>query len=328
DLPPGGQLEYFFEVWDNDGVNGPKSSRSAVKVYKALSEEEMEKNQEAASTSLKQNLEKAKRQAVALENESRKLSREFFNKKELSYTDRKNIEQLVEKRQELEKLLEQIKQEKRLLSRENPAVDKFSESILQRQKQIEELFNNVLNTETQELLKNLEKLLSQQRKSGLQPELSKIQLDNKSLQKELDRILELYKQLEFDQKFSEALEKLNQTAAEQQQLSEQSQNKNVNVQQLTERQQDLNSDFKKFRNALKELEDKNLELERQRNFQNPAAEQDEIEKLQHESEKSLKSNKPEKASLNQRNAAVQMRQLAQKLQHMKQEEESEESQVN
>src|SRR5690606_24695300 len=23
DLPPGGQLEYFFEVWDNDGVNGP-----------------------------------------------------------------------------------------------------------------------------------------------------------------------------------------------------------------------------------------------------------------------------------------------------------------
>jgi hypothetical protein len=45
--------------------------------------------------------------------------------------------------------------------------------------------------------------------------LSKMQMDNKSLKKELDRILELYKKLDFEQKLNQNINQLNQLAEEQ-----------------------------------------------------------------------------------------------------------------
>ena len=34
-VQPGDNIEYYFEVWDNDGVNGSKATRSEKKLYKA-----------------------------------------------------------------------------------------------------------------------------------------------------------------------------------------------------------------------------------------------------------------------------------------------------
>ena len=36
-INPGDEIEYYFEVWDNDGVNGPKSSRSQKALFKVPS---------------------------------------------------------------------------------------------------------------------------------------------------------------------------------------------------------------------------------------------------------------------------------------------------
>ena len=40
-LFPSGELTYYFEVWDNDQVNGNKSTKSALKFHKELSIEEL-----------------------------------------------------------------------------------------------------------------------------------------------------------------------------------------------------------------------------------------------------------------------------------------------
>ncbi|MEO1652648.1 MAG: DUF4175 family protein, partial [Bacteroidota bacterium] len=40
-LKPGDQLEYFVQVWDNDGVNGPKSVKSSLRSFKVPSREEI-----------------------------------------------------------------------------------------------------------------------------------------------------------------------------------------------------------------------------------------------------------------------------------------------
>ena len=92
----------------------------------------------------------------------------------------------------------------------------------------------MLDEKTRELLKNIEKLLEKNNTNQTREELSKMQMDNKSLQKELDRILELYKQLEFEQKLSETIEKLSELAKEQEALSEKSVEKNTDIQKLKE----------------------------------------------------------------------------------------------
>ncbi len=45
-LQMGDRIEYYFEVWDNDGVNGSKSARSEVFVLKMLSSQELEQIEE------------------------------------------------------------------------------------------------------------------------------------------------------------------------------------------------------------------------------------------------------------------------------------------
>src|SRR6266403_466095 len=35
ELKPGDKIEYYFEVWDNDGVNGAKPSKTKVMAFKA-----------------------------------------------------------------------------------------------------------------------------------------------------------------------------------------------------------------------------------------------------------------------------------------------------
>jgi flagellar motility protein MotE (MotC chaperone) len=69
-------------------------------------------------------------------------------------------------------------------------------------------------------LQNLQRLLNEQQKDATRDELSKMQMDNKSLKKELDRMLELYKKLEFDQKLNQSIDQLNKLADKEQKLSE------------------------------------------------------------------------------------------------------------
>ncbi|MGB4776325.1 MAG: DUF4175 family protein [Daejeonella sp.] len=325
---PGEQLEYYFEIFDNDGVNGAKSARSAVKTYKLLSEREVEKKLDENSESIKQKMEQAIKQASSLEKEAKRVNQDLLNKKNLSFDEKKQVEKLLEKQKDLEELIKDIQKENKQNQFEHQENAKQRDEILEKQKQIEELFNNVLDEKTKEILKNIQQLLDENNKNKTQDELSKMQVDNKSLQKELDRILELYKQLEFDQKLTETLDKLKELANKQEDLSEKSLQKNADADQLKQKQEELTKDFKSVQEDLKELEKKNEELDKKNDFQNPEKEQEQIEQQQEQSSKNLEKKDSKKASENQKKAASQMKQLSQKLENMQKENEEEENQVN
>jgi len=322
---PGEQIEYYFEVFDNDGVNGPKSVKSAIKTLKLHSEADLEKKLEANTGALKKKIEQAIKKSAQLEKESKRLNQNLLNKKNLSFEERKQIENLLQKQKELNELVKEIQKD----NKQNLAEQREeNEEILEKQKQIEELFNNVLDEKTREILKNIEKLLEKNNKTLTQEELSKVQMDNKSLQKELDRILELYKQLEFDQKLSNAIEKLNELGKKQEELSEKSLDKKNELEDLKEEQKQLQDDFEDLKQELKELEQKNEELEQKNDFENQEKAQKEIDNEQQKSSESLEKKDQKKASESQKKAAAEIKKLTKDLQSMQQESEEKESEVN
>ena len=325
---PGQQVEYYFEVVDNDGVNGPKATRSVVKTVKLPTQAEAERNIEQSSKAVQQKMEQAIRQAGQIERDAKRLTQDLINKKNLSFEEKKEVEKLLEKQKTLENLVNEIKKDNKQKSLEQQDIQNQPEEILKKQKQIEDLFNNVLDEKTRELLKNIEKLLEQNNKNQTQQELSKMQLDNKTLQKELDRILELYKQLEFDQKLTNTIAKLKEQAQKQEKLGEQTEKKSSNPEALKQQQEELQKDFKKVQKDLEELAQKNEELEQKNNLQNTEKEEEQIEKQQEESSKNLGQKDTKKASENQKQAAKQLNDLSKKLEQMQQEGEMQEMQVN
>jgi len=328
DAAPGQQIEYYFEVFDNDAVHGAKATRSALRTFNLPTQAQAEKSIENSSKAVQQKMEQAIRQAGQIERNAKKLTQDLVNKKSLSFDEKKQIQQLLEKQKALEDLVNDVKKENKQKQLDQQNLQNPSQEILEKQKQIENLFNNVLDEKTKELLKNIERLLEQNNKNLTQQELSKMQMDNKTLQKELDRILELYKKLEFDQKLANAIDKLKEQADKQEKLSEQSEKKGADTEPLKEQQEQLKKDFDALQKDLKDLEQKNDELEQKNEFESTDKDQQQVEQQQDQSSKNLENNKPKDAAQNQKKAADQMQKMAQKMQEMQQQNEMQEMQVN
>jgi hypothetical protein len=322
----GEEIEYYFEVFDNDGVNGPKSSKSLIKTVKIPSQKEINQVFEEQSEKIKDKMLDAIKKSKELEKESKKLNQELINKDKIGYEEKKLVENLLKKQSELEKLVKEIQKE----NKENTAGENTQENeqILEKKRQIEELFNNVLDEKTKEILKNIEKLLEKNIKEQSRDDLSKVQMDNKSLQKELDRILELYKQLEFDQLLEKSIEKLDKLAEEQEKLNLKAREENLNLNEIKNEQSVLNNKLGELQLEFNEINKKNEDLEQRNSFDEP---QKDLENINQELKDGLnKLNKKDKkgASENQKKAASEMKELSDKLKKMQEEGEEEENKLN
>jgi ABC-type sugar transport system permease subunit len=327
-LKTGQTLEYYFEVADNDGVNGPKITKSDVRVFEAPSPQQVSEQLERGSSALKQQMEKAIKLAGQVEKESKKLGETLLDKKQLSFDDKKQVEQLLDKQKELEEAVKEVKdlnQKNNLDKEENKLL---KEEMLEKQKQIDNLFNNVLDEKTKELLEKLQNLMDQENKDQTQNELSRMQMDNKSLKNELDRILELYKQLEFEQNLKNNINRLNDLAKKQQEQAEKTKLETSDPKSAKEEQQKLSSDFNDIKKELEKLQEKNQELERPSPYSNPGKESRQVQEQQKESENKLNEGKKKDAAENQQKAAEQMKQMAADMEKMQSESAETESKVN
>jgi hypothetical protein len=327
-LKPGQVLEYYFEVADNDGVNGAKISKSEIKTYQVPTQQQVAEKLAAGSESLKQKMESTIKLANSIEKESKKLSQDLLDKKQLSFEDKKQIEQLLDKQKQLEEAVKDIKKQNEKNTFEKTENNAINDELKEKQKQIDELFNNVLDKKTKELLQKLQQLMEMNNKDLTRDQLSKMQLDNKSLKNELDRILELYKQLEFEQNLQNKIDRLEEMAKQQKDLSQQSKDKNASIPDIKNKQDQLNKDFKDLQKELAKLEEKNQELERPNPFENPEKETGQIEKSQQESKEQLTKNDKQKAAEKQQKAGEQMEELAQKMKESQQEGEEKEAKTN
>ena len=327
-VKPGQTIDYFFEVADNDGVNGAKVARSEIKTYQPPTPQEIAAKLAEGSQSLKQKMEQTIKLANSIEKDSKKLSESLLDKKQLDFEDKKQIEQLLDKQKQLDQAVKDIKDLNEKNNFEKQENGQLTEELKEKQEKIDELFNNVLDEKTKELLQKLQQLMDQNRKDQTREELSKMQMDNKSVKNELDRILELYKQLEFEQSLQNKIDRLNEMSKEQKDLSNQSKNNNSSSQDLKDKQEQLNKDFKDLKKELQDLDKKNQALERPNDYKNPEKETSEIEKNQQESQEQLNQNNKQKAAEKQQQASDQMQQLAQKMQEQQQAGAEQENKVN
>ncbi|HEY8783902.1 MAG TPA: DUF4175 family protein [Mucilaginibacter sp.] len=327
-IKSGDQVTYFFEVADNDGVNGPKKVRSPEHTLNIPDAKELNNELNAGTQAVKQKMESAIKLAGQIEHDSQKLNQLLLDKNALSFDEKKQIQDLLQKRKELNDLVKEIQNDnkKNLYNRqENQQQNK---ELTEKQQQMEQLLNDVFDPKTQEMLQKLQELLEQQQKEGTRDELSKMQMDNKSLRKELDRMLELYKKLEFEQKLNQNVDQLNQLSEQQQKLSDQAKQPGAEQQGLQKNQQKLNNDFQDIKKSLDDLAKTNEQAEHKQDFENPKQDEQSIEQQMQQSSDELQKKNNAKASQSQQKASQQMKEMANKMQQKEEEGEETENTVD
>ena len=313
-IKPGDHVTYYFEVADNDAVNGPKKVRSPKHTLNVPDAIELNKQLNTGTEAVKQKMQSAIKLAGQVEKESQKLNELLLNKTDLSFDEKKQIEDLMQKKKDLDDLVKQIQDENHKNEFNRQENLQQDPSITEKQKEMEKLFNNVLDPKTQQLLQNLQQLLQQDQKDETRQDLSKMQSDNKSLKKELDRMLDLYKKLAFDQKLDQSVKQLNQLSQEQQKLSDQTKQSTIDPKSAQQQQGKLSDNFKDVKKSLDELNKENEQNDRKMDFENPEKEEKNIDQQMQQSSDELQKNNGSKASESQQQAANDMKKLAEKMQ--------------
>ena len=328
------ELEYYFEVWDNDGVHGAKSAKSKTMVFKAPSEKELRNELSESGKSLKADMQSAINESKKLQKELKDLQLKMLEKRELTWEEKKKAEELLKRQKELNEKLEDVKKQ---LEKKNQKENEYKEltpELLEKQQQLEKMFNELMSEEMKKLLKDLEKMLQQQNKDAVKQEMEKMQLNNKDVEKELDRMLEQFKQLELDKKLTDVTEQLQKTADKQKELARKTEqlenNKSLNKEekqqqqeQLKQEQQQLNEAFKDVQKQLREIEKNNKELEDPRELENTKQQEDKISKEQQDASDKLDKKENKNAAEKQENAAEEMEKMAEKIKEKQEEEEKE-----
>ncbi|MGY4383344.1 hypothetical protein ACVWYN_000363 [Pedobacter sp. UYP24] len=327
-LKAGQSLEYYFQVWDNDGVNGAKTSKSDIKVFEVPSVQQINNKLNEGSKNLKQQMEKAIKLAGDVEKETKKLSETLLDKNQLSFDDKKLVEQLLDKQKQLDEAVKEIKEQNEKNTFQKEENNALKEELAEKQKKIDELFNNVLDEKTKTLLKKLQELMDEENKDQTQNELSKMQMDNKSLKNELDRILELYKQLEFEQNLQNNIDQLKALAKEQKDLAKKTEAKDSKPSDLKAQQNKLAQDFKNLKEELDKIGQKNEQLEHPNDFKKPEEEAKEVAKQQQNSTNKLEKEDKKEAAKSQQKAGEELEKMAQKMEEMQKESSETQSSVN
>ncbi|MDP1746106.1 MAG: DUF4175 domain-containing protein [Bacteroidota bacterium] len=322
-VSPGDQIEYYFEIWDNDGVTGSKSSRSQKMIFKAPTLKELDLNTDKNNNKIKDDLLESIDQAKEVQKEISELQRKIAEKKTLSWEEKKKLEDLLDKQKKLQQNVEKIKNENKQNNEQQSEYKQPDEKILEKQKQLEELFDKVMTPELKEKYNELQKLLEKLDKNKVQDALEKMKLENKDLMKELDRNLEIFKQLEFEQKLQKSIEKLDELAKKEEELSKKTEEKNTNAEEQKAKQDELNKEFEETKKDLKDLEKKNAELEDPKKMENTEQEQEDIKKDMEKSSEQLDKKEKKNASKSQKSAAQKMKKMSEKLSKMQQEMEEE-----
>lgn len=324
-LSPGDEIEYYFQVWDNDGVNGSKSSRSPRMSLKIPTLQEIEEMVSKNQENVKSELEKSIEEARKIQKDVGQLNKELFDKKSLNYQEKKKIQDLLDRQKNLQKQVMEMKQQNEKTNQKESQYKEVNQEIAEKQQQLEKLFEEIMTEEMKKLFEELQKMMENLDKDKLNEVMEKMKFNAEDMEKALDRNLELFKQLEFDKKLTETIEKLKKLSDDQEKLSEKTADSEKKDQEsLSGKQDAINKEFEDVKKDLRDLKEKNEKLEEPNNYKIPEQKQDDVQKDLNESEKSLKDGEMKKASKSQKSASDKMEEMGEMLFEMQQEMEEEE----
>ena len=314
-LAAGEEIEYYFEVWDNDGVNGSKNTKSTRFLHKEATKEELTAKKDAENEKTKSGLNKSISLAKEIKKDIAELNKSILEKKKISWEEKQKAKEILKKQKQLE---QQIKDTQRKNSENLKNKEKLNSSILEKQKQLEELMNKVLDEETKKLLQEMEEMMDKADKEKLKDLLEKLDDENTDLEKELDRELELFKQLEFEQKVEETLEKISALKKEQEDLKKETEQGKSEKEELGKKQEGLSKKMEDLQKDLQDLRKKNMALEDKNKMPDTKVNEEGIKQKMQESKEALQKGKKKKAKKAQEEALEELEELEQQLQTMQQ----------
>lgn len=217
---PGDKLSYYFQVFDNDAVNGSKSAKTPLMYYQMPSVEELKEQEATNNEEIKNELEDAIKKMKKLGEDVKKVQNRILQKKDMNWQDRRELEKLIKEREAVEQEIQEAKDNFEENIQKQEEYQEVSKEIAEKQEMLQKLFDEIMNDEMKELFDEMEEMLNEMDQEKLKEQLDEIKLSEEEMETELDRMLELFKKMEVEKQMEDAVQELDSLAKEQEELSE------------------------------------------------------------------------------------------------------------
>ena len=313
-LAPGDELSYWFEVSDNDAIHGPKTVKSQVFEIKIPTADELDQILERSSSEVRQSAVNQVSELQKLQEEINEMMRRLVDKKELNWQDKKDLQEIQKKQSQVRQMMQQMQQQIQENNRLEQKYREQSEQLMEKQRELDRLMNEVMDEKMKETLAEIDRMMKELDKNKVQQELEQLKMDNSELEKQLDQNIELMKRLELEKKVEQTIQKMDRLAEEQHNVSrETEQAKSKDNQQLQEKQQQIIDQFQELKRDIDQIKQDYKELDPSTDFKVPEKLENQVEQHQREAQQSLQKGKNKDASGKQKQAAEEMEQLSEAL---------------
>ncbi|OFY17422.1 MAG: hypothetical protein A2X02_00810 [Bacteroidetes bacterium GWF2_29_10] len=316
-------IEYYFEVWDNDAVNGSKSAKTETIKYRLPELKEIQKNLEENYDDINQNIKESLKELSLVKKEMDAVNQNLYDKKNTSWEDKQKVINLIEKYNQVKQNVNNLKKDLQNRMAIQQQINEPDPDLLEKQKMLQEMFDKLLTDDIKDLLKKIEDLTKDFNKDELQKKIDEIKLSNKDIEKELDRSMELFKQLEFENKLNENIDMLNDLAKKQKELSENTLNKKEDKEKLSNQQTDLENKLQEAKDNVKKLEELGKSIKDNKALPKLEDKLDKAKREMSNAKENLSKNKNSNAAKNQKNASEDIESAANDLNNYKDEVEQE-----
>ena len=322
---PGEKIKYYFSVWDNDEINGNKRTNSTSFYLKKPSLQELINKEDTLNKNTQKGLNKSLQLANKIKKDIEKIKKDLLEKNNLSWKEKKRINELEKKYDELNRLIEKtIKENKLNLNNQK----NINSETLKKQKQLEELMKSLIDDEERKLLQDLKKILEELDKEKLKKLLDQLGENNLNLEKELERDLELFKQIDFEQKLEQTINQIKELKNKQKDLLEKTKESEASTDSLSKTQQELINEYDAIRKSIKDLEQKNKDLEKKNMLPKTKELEEGIKQDMNESKEKLEKNQKKKSQKYQKTTIDKIEELESNLLSMQSQNNSQQQLEN
>ena len=312
-LQPGEQLNYYVEAWDNDGVNGSKSSRSELMSYRAFDEQQIDSAINKNAQQINSGLSNSAQQNEQLQEEMQSLQSKMLQSDQMDWQQKQALQDLAKLQEKMKNNLQQA--QKRFDEQIKQTEQKnLSDNLKEKQEALKEQMDNLLNKELKEQMKKLQELMQKLNKEQSVQQMQQLQEENKLFAMDMERMQELMKKLEMQLKMENMANKMEQLAQKQMDLRKETDAAKKDVKGLAKEQEKLKSELKDaLKKDMQEMKEANKEAKQKQDLAKEEQQGEKASEAMQKSEDQLAQEQKDNASKSQSKAAQNLQEMAESL---------------
>ncbi len=312
---PKGTISYYFSVTDNDVVNSYKTTTSDNYIFEFPNREKLLANDNERFEELQKQVEESRELAKEIQDDLKKLQLKNMDTNVSEWEKSQIVSDIVSKQNMLEQLYDQIKKDNENLNNLNNSFNQQNEEMAAKQKQIEELLEEVFTDELKELMEEFNKLAEEFDSKKLNELSKEMDLTFEDLQKQLDRNLEMLRKMKIEQKLQDVIDQVNKTAEEEEKLAQEV-SEQKNFEEVKKDAEKHLEDLKQLEKQLNDALEINKELKEPMNLDDFDEEFDDIEKSMENSKEELDKKNKKKSATSLKNSSEKLKNMAFGMQQM------------